>query len=155
MKPLALAAASAAVVLLAACSQAHPTSATPARHATVTHSAVLVNCPLKYKAWKQSPAKKLVSALKTFDSAGAVEGSPALTAALKKAGRAVLSAERYPIPACADPKGYWTALLMHVNAAANNAGSGSESASTSLALKAVPGIERKLTAELKSTVGLK
>ena len=155
MKPLALAAASAAAVLLAACSQAHPTSAIPARHATATHSAVLVNCPLKYNAWKHGPAKKLVIALKTVGSASTAEDTPALTAALKKVGPAVLSAERYPIPACADPKGYWTALLMHVNAAAGNAGSGSESASITLALKAVPEIEHKLTAELKHTVGLK
>jgi hypothetical protein len=74
---------------------------------------------------------------------------------LKKVGRAVLSAGRYPIPACADPKGYWAALLMHVNAAAGNANSPSGSASVTLSLKGVPEIEHKLDAELKITTGVK
>lgn len=152
MKPLALAAAAGAALVLAACSQSH-TTAMPSKHANVSHQAVaLVNCPLKYNAWKHGPAKRLLAALDTVESASSSGDTPALTAALKKAGPAVASAARYPIPACADPKGYWTALLMHVNAAAS-ARSTSGSASITPALRAVPAIEHKLRAELKTTTG--
>jgi hypothetical protein len=35
----------------------------------------------------------------------------------KKTEPAVARAARYPMPARADPKGYWEVLLMHINAA--------------------------------------
>lgn len=155
MKPLALAAAAVAAVVLAACSQSHPTSAAPTKHTTPTHSAQLVNCPVEYNVWKRGPAKKLVAAIETVDSASTAQDMTALTDALTRARPAVLRAARYPIPACADPKGYWTALLMHVNAAAANEGSTSGLASVTAALKGVPKIEHELTAELKSTAGVK
>jgi hypothetical protein len=59
------------------------------------------------------------------------------------------------MPACADPKGFWTALLMHVNAAASTKSSGSGTASITLALKGVPTIERELSGELKNTAGVR
>lgn len=156
MKPLALAVALTGAVTLAACSgQAHPTSAGPSAHATASNSAVTINCPAKYDAWAHGPARKLVATLKSVSSASKAPEIPALTVALKKARPAVLAAGRYPIPPCADPKGYWTALLMHVNAAVGNVGTPSTSASVTLALKGVPEIERKLSTELKTTAGVK
>jgi hypothetical protein len=156
MKPLALAAAAAgAIIAVAGCSHPAP-SAAPAKHVSVTHSAKLVNCPVAYSTWKRGPARRVVAALATVDSAIPAGDTPALTVALKQAGPAVLRAARYPIPACADPKGYWTALLMHVNAAASSSGSASGStASVRAALRGVPRIERELSAELKSTAGVK
>jgi hypothetical protein len=124
-------------------------------HAAATHSARLVNCPQKYDAWEHGPAKTLVATLKSVDSASKAKNVRALTAALRKVGPAVVGAARYPIPACADPKGYWTALLMHVNAASYSAKSPSRPAAVTLALKGVPEIERKLGAELKTTAGVK
>ena len=53
------------------------------------------------------------------------------------------------MPACADPRGYWIVLLMHMNAIADSKGSVS---SKQAALKGVPKIEQELTAELKATV---
>lgn len=155
MKPLALSAAAAgALIALAACSSpAHPVAAPV--HVTDTHRAVLVNCPKEYNIWKQGPAEKLISAVNVVDSASTTGDRPALVTALKQAGLAVEKAARYPIPACADPKGYWTALLMHVNAAESSGGSGAGSASIALALKGVPKLERELSAELKSTAGVK
>jgi hypothetical protein len=154
MKLLALCAlAASALVALAACtSQARPAAA-PVHHVTDTHPAVLVNCPQEYKVWKQGPAKRLVGALNAVGSASTTGDTSALAAALKQAGPAVDKASRYPIPACADPKGYWTVLLMHVNAAESSGGPGSDS--VALALQGVPKIERQLSVELKSTVGVK
>ena len=145
--PALAAAAAAAVVTLAACSQTGATSAAPA---TVARSAAQVNCSKQYNAWQQGPAKELVAALDTVDSASTAKE----LAALKKARPAVVAAARYPMPVCADPKGYWNALLMHVNAAAGSAGLASRSPSNMrAALEGVPTIERDLNAELKRTTG--
>jgi hypothetical protein len=165
MKPTALAAAAAgALVTLTACSHSAATSAAPASGATATHSAVThsatqsaapVNCPRKYDAWMRGPAKKLVATLNAVGSPSTGQDRTAQTAALKKAKLAVASAARNPIPSCADPKGYWTALLMHVNAAAGSANSASGRASITLALKGVPELESELSAELTRTAGVK
>ena len=72
-----------------------------------------------------------------------------LTTTLKKARPAVVRAARYPVPACADPRGYWNVLLMHVNAAV---GSTRSASSARAAMKGVPAIEKQLTAELKAIV---
>jgi hypothetical protein len=68
-----------------------------------------------------------------------------LTVALKKARPVMAVAARHPVPACADPRGYWTVLLMHVSAA--TAGTSSPS-SVRAAVKGVPKIERKLMGEV-------
>jgi hypothetical protein len=79
--------------------------------------------------------------------AAAAGDSQALTVALDKAKPAVTGAALHPVPACADPRGYWGVLLMHVNAAVT----GHPSApSLQAALKDVPAIEHELTAELNS-----
>ena len=70
-----------------------------------------------------------------------------LTATLNKTRPAVSRAARHPVPACADPAGYWDVLLMHVTAAAASTGSAS---SMRAAMKGVPKIEHQLTAELKA-----
>lgn len=155
MKPLALSAAAAcAFTMLAACSQA-PSTAARVHKVTDAHPAVLVNCPKEYKAWKQGPAKRVVGALNAVGVASTAGDMTAIEAALKQAGPAVNKAARYPIPSCADPKGYWIALLMHVNAAASSKGSKSGTGSITLALKGVPKIEHELSDELKSTAGVR
>ena len=68
-----------------------------------------------------------------------------LTVTLKKAKPAVARAARNPVPACADPAGYWSVLLMHMNAAVASKGSASN---VRAAIKDMPKIERALTAEL-------
>jgi len=159
MKPYALAAAAGgAVVALAACSSSAATSAASSSSATGTHSAAahpaaLVSCPRQYDAWKRGPGKNLVAALQTLGSASTAGDSTAQTAALKEAAPAIASTTRHPIPACADPKGYWTVLIMHVNAAAGSTKTASERASVTSALKGVPKLEDELSAELKHTTG--
>jgi hypothetical protein len=155
MKPLALLAAAGALTALAACSSHTSTAAAPKHRVVDTHPAVLVNCPKEYEAWTRGPAKDLLSALTAVGSASAAGDTSALVVALKQATPAVGKAAHYPIPACADPKGYWTALLMHVNAAASTGARGSRSASITPAMKGVPKIERELRTELKTTTGVK
>ena len=133
---------------------AHSAAARSARaHSAPAHTAAPVNCPRVYDAWKRGPVNKLVAALQALDSASAAGDSAARAAALKEAEPAIASAGRDPTPACADPKGYWTALLMHVNAAAGSASTASERASITLALKGVPELADELNAELKRTAG--
>jgi|SRR5580698_3301178 hypothetical protein len=155
MKPLALLAAAGALTALAACSS-HTSTTAATKHRTVdTHPAVLVNCPKEYEAWTRGPARDLLSALNAVDSANATGDTSALVVALKQTTPAVDKAARSPMPACADPKGYWTALLMHVNAAASTGASGARPASVTVAMKGVPKIERELRTELKTTTGAK
>jgi hypothetical protein len=94
----------------------------------------------QYTAWKYGPArpvgKKLTTALNAI-----------------QAGRDADALRRYPMPARADPHGYWDKSLARIKAAGDNAASGSGLGGLLMAeapLKDVPGIEAKLEAELKA-----
>lgn len=146
MKYLALAAAGAAMAGLAACSHTAAPTAAPANHRAV---APPVSCRQQYATWEHGTGKGLIAALDGVSSAGAAGGTRALAAALKNAQPAVTQGARHPLPACADPRGYWNILLMHVNAAAASKASPS---SQRAAMKDVPEIEHKLAAELNGAV---
>jgi hypothetical protein len=108
---------------------------------------VPVSCGQRYHAWVSGAGKSLLATFHAVSVAAAAGDSQALTVALDKAKPAVTGATLHPVPACADPRGYWGVLLMHVNAAV----SGHPSApSVRAALKDVPAIEHALTAELTS-----
>jgi len=64
------------------------------------------------------------------------------------AGPAVALAARHTMPGCADPRGYWYVLPMHVNGAAAK---GNSASSIRAAMNGVPQIQHQLTAELKQT----
>ena len=150
MKRLALATAGAlAVVGLTACSH---TTAPPPPHVSATTASPaavpLAVCVQRYSSWKHGQGRGLVTALNAVSSADVAGDPQVLAAALEKAKPAVARATRSPMPACADPKGYWAVLLMHVNAAA---GSTHSPSSLRAAMKGVPKINRELTAELKRT----
>jgi hypothetical protein len=145
----------------AACSSAQPSAPAAATAAATRPAAAAPSCKQQYSAWKYGPArtpgKKLVNALNAVQSASTSEDVPVLLASLKTAGAAAVAAARYPMPACADPHGYWGAMLARIRAAGDNAGSASGLGGLILAeapLKDVPGIEAKLTAELKKTAQL-
>jgi hypothetical protein len=146
MKRLALAAAGAvAVVGLASCSQTAAPTGASASHGTVT-TAVPVSCSQQYHKWENGQGKGLIAALNAVSSAGTAGDTHVLTAALKQAGPAITRGARHPMPACADPRGYWDVLLMHVNAAIASGGSNVGAAMTD-----VPKIEHNLITELKTT----
>ena len=143
MKHIVLAAVGAAVLGLTACSGGGPPAAAPGS------APVPVSCAQKYQTWEHGQGTGLVATFHAVSVASAAGSPKVLTATLKKARPEVARAARYPVPAFADPRGYWNVLLMHVNAAVGSRGSAS---SARAALKGVPAIEKKLTAELHAVV---
>ena len=152
----------AAVLVLTGCggvpASVAESGGTPSAPASPTVAAL--SCRQQYETWKQSAApeaRKLEAALKRVQTAGGAEDLPATASALHKAGRAAarLSAS-FPMPKCADPKGYYTEFLARITAAGDNATDGSGLGALILAeapLQTVQKIEKKLAAELGKTVG--
>jgi len=138
----------AAAAGLTACSTTATPAAPAAPAAAASHPSVRVpvSCSQQYSTWDHGQGRGLIAALHAVSSAGTAGDTPVLAATLKTAGPAVARATRHPVPACADPRGYWDVLLRHVTAAAANTGSAS---SMRAAMKGVPEIEHQLTAELK------
>ena len=87
-----------------------------------------------------------MDALKAVTSAASARDARVLAAALHQATPAVAKAAQHPIPACADPSGYWNVLLMHVNAAVASKASVSN---VRAAMQDVPKIHNKLVDEVK------
>ena len=115
-----------------------------------------LTCKQRYDVWKTGPTraqgKQLDADLSKVSAAGNAEDITAMTSALKTAGADATTLEQYPMPACADPGGYWVQMLARIKAAGGNAGSASGLGAILLAeapLKQVPGLEQKLSAELK------
>ena len=144
MKRIIAVVAVAAAAGLTACTHAAAPAAAPASHPSVR---VPVSCSQQYDTWNHGQGKGLIVALDAISSAETAGNTRVLTATLKKTRPAVSRAARHPVPACADPRGYWDVLLQHVSAAAASTGSAS---SMRAAMKGVPQIEHQLTAELKA-----
>ena len=63
--------------------------------------------------------------------------------------------EHYPIPSCADPKGYWHAVLQQIEGTAGSAGTSQGQEPLTIAqgvMKQMPELERKLATELQVTI---
>jgi ABC-type phosphate/phosphonate transport system substrate-binding protein len=142
LKRIILSAAAATLVGLTACSNSAGHAAAPG------NAPVPVSCSQQYRTWEQGKGTGLIDALQAVSVATTAGNAKVLAVTLKKARPAVARAARYPVPACADPRGYWSVLLMHVNAAVASTGSVS---SARTALKGVPEIEKELTAEIQAT----
>jgi hypothetical protein len=117
------------------------------------------SCLQQYRVWGSGPehaaGENLTAALNGLQAASSASDIPATSAALKRAGMAARTLEHYPIPACADPQGYWHAVLLRIEAAADHAGTSNGQAALALAggvLRQLPVLERKLATELKGTV---
>jgi hypothetical protein len=143
LKRIMVAAAGVAVAGLTACS--HTAAPTATSHSSVR---VPVSCSQQYNTWQHGRGKEYVAALDAISSAEMAGDIRVLTATLRNAKPTVSDAARHPLPACADPRGYWDVLLMHVTAAAATTASAS---SVQAAMKDVPKIQRQLTIELKHT----
>ena len=112
-----------------------------------TPAAARSACKQQYNVWQQGPGQGLVATLTAFgQSATATD----LTDALTKAKPALARASQNPMPQCADPRGYWMVLVMHVNAAS----AASSNSSVKSALKGVPAIAHALLAELQQTAAV-
>lgn len=154
MKRLALAAAGAAVLGLGACTSSTNPSAAPADHGTRALKAP-VSCSRQYRDWTHTDGKGVMHALAAVTRDASIthahqrgNGTHALGHDLARFRRAVADAARHPIPACADPRGYWDVLLMHVNAAAAGANSAS---SVRAAMHDVPNLHHHLVVEVART----
>jgi hypothetical protein len=148
---LAAGAAIAALAGLAACTHAaaggpdHPGQRPDGLQAT----ALPATCGQQYRAWASAGGSGVLASLHAVSVAEAAGNAQALTAALRAARPSVTQAALHPVPACADRKGYWTVLLMHVSAASG----GGSASSARAALTGVPAIEQELTAELRGVSG--
>ena len=147
MKRQAFAAAGAAVIGLTACTHARGTGRGARKPSHAGSAMVPVSCSQQYRTWVHGEGKSLMDAFDAVTSATTAGQAHVLTGALKQARPAVAKATRHPIPACADPRGYWSALLMHVNAAV----AGTARSNVRAALQDVPKIHHQLVAELKQT----
>jgi hypothetical protein len=148
MKRIAIVAAGAAAIGLAACSHSSAPSATPIGPRTGGAIAP-VSCRHQYRTWAHGEGKGLMKALQAVTTASSPRHAHAARQAVRDSKRAVARAARHPIPACADPRGYWDVLLMHVDAAV--AGKGSTS-SVRAAMQDVAKIRRQLQREVNQTV---
>lgn len=125
-------------------------AATGGSPAAAMHSAMAATCKQRYDTWQQGPGKDLVTALNAVNAAETAGNAQALTAALKQTAPVVTEVTRNPLPSCADPKGYWEVLLMHVTAGTR---SGASPSTLQATMKGLPTITNELTAELKLTSG--
>ena len=115
-----------------------------------------LTCKQQYQAWRTGPAN---AGGRKLDADAAAIGSadddiPAMASDLKAVGADAASMLAYPMPECADPAGYWPQCLNLMKAAGDNAGTASGLAALILAevpLRQLPGIQTKLSAELKKT----
>jgi hypothetical protein len=122
-------------------------------------SAASPGCLAQYRLWASGPAHaagdNLTAALNGLASASAASDIATAGAALRRAGTAARSLGHYPIPACADPKGYWHAVLLRIEAAADSAGTSNGQGTLAIAqgvMKQMPALERKLATELQVTI---
>jgi hypothetical protein len=114
---------------------------------------------VQYRLWASGPAHaagdSLTAALNGLAAATAASDIATVGAALKRAGTAAKTLEHHPIPSCADPKGYWHAVLLRIEAAADSAGTSNGQGTLTIAqgvMKQMPALERKLATELQVTI---
>jgi hypothetical protein len=137
----------AAALTLTACGPGGGSAASPPR-----------SCLQQYRTWNAGPAhaagENLVAALNGVEAANAALKNSTTNAALKRAGTAATALGHYPIPKCADPKGYWRAVIVEIRTAARNASASGEGAlvAAAVVLHNMPGLDLKLANELKQTV---
>src|SRR5215469_7404828 len=165
MKRLPAALALATTIAIAGCgaagsSSSGSSSGSSAGTTSGTGTGTGTTCAQQFTAWQNGPAEavaeKIVPSLNQVQSSAKTEDIPELNAALKAVGTIAQQLQAYPMPACADPAGYWTQMLGYLKAAGDNAGSSSGLAGllTAIApLEKVPGVEASLQAEPAKNAG--
>jgi hypothetical protein len=148
-----------AVAALAGCGSG--ASSAPAVTPSSNVTAATLACKQLYLGWKNGPAQaaatQFVAAQKALQTVGSTKDLPAIAAAVETEGRAAASLAQDPVPACADPHGYFATLLSRVQAAAASAGTAqglSALVQAMAPLTQAPTLEGEFTAELKRTTGI-
>jgi hypothetical protein len=115
-------------------------------------------CGQQYAAWKAGPAgaeaDKMIAETRRAESAANAGHIPETDADLKAAGNDSAALRAHPVPACADPSGYWPQILADIKAGGDKVGSASGLGGMTLAIapvKKVQPLEARLGAELKRT----
>lgn len=147
--------AAAAVLALAGCG-------TGATGSSAAHSSAPLTCAQQFRTWLNGPAstlgKRIRPDLDKVVAAAKLEDIPEMTSGLKTTGALARKLAAYPMPACADPAGYWTQLLGFLEAAGDNAGTSSGLGGLLLGLvplARIPAVEKDLQAELARNAGVK
>jgi hypothetical protein len=117
-------------------------------------------CAQQYAGWKNgsADAAKAQADARALSAAGNSEDIADMVAALEAIGGDAASLQADPMPACADPAGYWPQVLSELKAAGDNAGTTSGLGALLLAaapLKQLPATQAKLSAELARTAGVR
>jgi hypothetical protein len=149
----------AAGLTLTACGSGGGAAASAGSGGGSSASAPSLSCLQQYRAWGSGPehaaGENLTAALNRLQAASSASDIATTSVALKRAGMAARTLEHYPIPACADPRGIWHAVLLRIEATADHAGTSQGQAALDLAggvLRQLPALERKLATELEGTV---
>jgi hypothetical protein len=113
------------------------------------------SCLQQYRSWNAGPShaagENMVAALNGLEAVTLTSDAGGTGAALRRAATAAAALGHYPIPSCVDPKGYWRAVLVRIQAAAKAHGPGTVAAGEAV-LKDMPALDLKLADELKQTV---
>ena len=119
-------------------------------------------CKQLYQAWEDGPAHAEISqflpALAALQEADSGKNLPAITAAAQKAAQSAGQLARYPVPACANPVGYFAEILEH-GCLYGTAKSGTTESQAAVIqalapVKEVPTLEAAFSAEVKTATGV-
>ena len=126
--------------------------------AGTTAGARASSCHPQFTAWQNGPAKSLgedvALVVSQVQAAANAQNGPTLRGTLQQAGQLESKLHAYPMPACADPAGYWGRVLSFLKAAGDSASTAKDldallAAATSV--EKIPGLEAQLAAEVAST----
>jgi hypothetical protein len=156
-------ACAAMIAALAGCGSSSPPPAaggTPSAGPSA-HQAAAQTCKQQFETWKASGVQTIVNGplktdLRKVEAAGSDEDLVTLKSGLVAVGKDAARLAAYPMPNCADPKGYWGKMLGLLKAAGDNVSTGSGLGALILAeapLQKIPAVQAKLSAELKKAAG--
>jgi hypothetical protein len=128
----------------------------------VIHHRAPQTCAQQYTAWENRAGTSEAAAMRAegnaLNAAGKTNDIKAADTALERMGSYATADETHPMPACADPAGFWPQVLSATRAAGDNASAAPGLAGLIIAeapLKPVAGIEAELNAELERTAATK
>jgi hypothetical protein len=120
-----------------------------------------LSCKQQYTTWRNGPARaagqRVMNDLTAIQSASRGANTSQMTYALRALSSDSSALERYPMPACADPAGYWLQSLKYMSASAamSAARPGTPVMSSAVFMQKAQSLRSKLSAELARTVGIK